>query len=101
MSAIFSLDQIMTVEEVKPGMSIFIALALSKSSFIREECIKSSSYVIQLSKALTGVFVDTESFKISLNDCNIIPNTYNKHKAFYTRESAQAYVDNCKLLNIQ
>lgn len=100
MSAIFSLDQIMTVEEVKPGIKVFIGTALSKSSFVREEHITGLPHVVQLSKTLTGIFVNTENFKICLDDCNIVPNTYNKHKAFYTRESAQAYVDNCKLLNI-
>lgn len=101
MSCFFGLHQIYSISEVKKGLTLFTVNALAQSSFIEEFIVTSEPY---WHESIRSFFINSlengvNTF-LSLRDIGITPNTYNKHKTFYTKESAQAYANNCKILSI-
>jgi len=95
-----------TTQHIVPGAVLYHVYALGESSFIERVIVKSRPYEKSLDLGLfidtvnLGLFIDTVTGSRSLIDMNIIPNGYNSHRAFLSKEDAEAYLDYCLFNNI-
>jgi hypothetical protein len=89
-------------EQIKIGKRYYYTHALGKNSFVYSFIITSTPY----NSHNIGLFVDTKNrvrsylfnrrsytvkSSISLQDANVVPNTYNLHRLFNVRKEATAY----------
>lgn len=113
----FELDRIKAKEEIKIGLVIYCVYALGKNSFIEEETVLSEPYLYLFSDGTNnGLVFDSQHpnkftkngyyedhcylDSFNMNDSGRKYPRFNDHKAFYSRDSAEKYLENCKILNI-
>jgi hypothetical protein len=90
--------------QVLPGFRLYVAYAPSANiehAYVAEVLVKGMPKVVGLSDGPIPMFtyravrdgkVSGFEGEMSLRDCGIIPNTYNMHCTFLTREAADAYM---------
>lgn len=80
--------QITDPNQIEIGMKVYYAYCIGYT-FIFEHTITSLPY----EKSDLSLFVNTDKGDlISLKDCNVIPNTYNKHRLYTTKIEAEEYL---------
>jgi len=101
-------SQVNRIKNLRQGQTVYTVSALGKQSFLQKIVImdkpflKSSWYCGITCKVffdpiyLNNNFYTTES---SLQDMNVIPNTYNDHRLFTSRRKAESYLKLCKKLD--
>jgi hypothetical protein len=84
------------IKELIVGEKYYLVTALAKRSWIEEFIF------LGMSKSLPDFFSNVKSRKgtlvvtdNSLNDCNVIKNSYNDHYVFFNEDDAKAYLDFC------
>lgn len=84
------------VKELVVGEKYYLVTALAKYSFIEEFIFLGMSISLpdffSKVKLREGTLFVTNS---SLNDCNVIKNSYNDHYVFFNEDDAKAYLDFC------
>ena len=86
-----------TIHSLRAGQTVWYVNALGSSSFCAMYSVSGKPY---LTGRGTGLFVrygKHRSQRISLVDCNVVPNKYNGHRLFYSRKKAAAYLKRCKV----
>lgn len=93
-----------TVKRFKNGATIWMVMVLEGDAFISRAFVNGRPYLERYGSHMS-VFVPIsydcpKSNKISkkyssftLKDFNVIPNTYNEHRIFFTEKSARKYAD--------
>lgn len=84
-----------TVKSLRNGQTVYHITALGANSFIQERKLTGKPY---LHRGM-GYFVNYETKwgdeSFSLVDCNVIPNSYNPHRLFYSKGKAITYLKYC------
>lgn len=90
--------------QVLPGFRLYVAYAPAPDvakAYVAEVLVKGMPHVVGLSVGPVQMFtyrsvrdgkVSGFEGQMSMRDCGIIPNTYNMHCTFLTREAADAYL---------
>ena len=83
----------------KVGETIYSVHAFPESgeSYVEKLKVVDPDHRFELSKAVAGLIVRTEAGylrEISLQDSNVIPNSYNCHRIFKTEIATNEYINN-------
>jgi hypothetical protein len=103
-----------TIESLRAGQTVYLVHALGKASFVNKSTITGKPTCKRNGRKFHHPFFSisyfsdisylSENFKIendlSTKDCNLIPNSYNHHRLFYSRKKAQRYLNRCLTENI-
>ena len=104
--------QITEVDAVEVGQTIYHVHALGQRSYLSTLFVVKAPHYVGDSKSkfitvatahssfYQGKGIETFMSDVSLLDMNVQPNKYNFHKAFSTKGSAVAYLNFCKVLNV-
>ena len=96
-------------KNLRQGKTLYTVHSLGAGSFLEELVVQDTPKVRTTIREFHGmceisdyehVLVEYPDFKgtvhdVSLMDLNIIPNHWNKHRAFYSKKKAQAYLNLC------
>ena len=96
-------ELLIRLDEQKGKVTIYIVMALGKSSSMEELTLIGAPF---RSKYLRSLFINTRKkcsrqdrgyfeHDRSLVDMNIVPNAYNNHLAFFTEAEAEEYLKFC------
>lgn len=96
------------VENLRQGQTIHFVYGLGKGSFITTHLVMSKPYHHKFSTVSfpkKELAIITRKFHgdgfvyedvMFLSDANVVPNTYNKHRLFFSRKKAETYLEWCK-----
>ena len=106
-----------TTQSLRSGQTVYCVNALGERSHIHRVLLTSKAltdksgymYVKYTKTYPPSKFKILSSRKVwmkvdnnfGLKDCNLIPNSYNNHRLFYSRKKAEAYVKRAKLMPYQ
>ena len=86
-------------EDIEKGLAIYVVTELGTNSFLRTLLVdgvcKEDERFINVHQRVEA-FYPFHTYKMSLRDCVIIPNTYNQHKSFLLLSAAKEYLAECK-----
>jgi hypothetical protein len=86
--------------QIKVGMEVFYATCIGDRGSVQKVVI--SGEVYQPAPSYLGLFCTIDapnrlySDMMSLRDCNVVPNGYNKHRLYTKRTEAESYLDYMK-----
>jgi|SRR6185369_1890180 len=95
------MSRITSPDQIEIGMKVFYARCIGEC-FISSYTITSKPYI---DKNVNLLFVDWDNGdyhlgSFSLDDCNVITNSYNKHRLYTKEEEAKAYIQYMKRRNL-
>ncbi len=96
-----------TITSLRAGQTLYYVHHLGPKSFIFTYLLTSRATVSPCIYSFDGFItcygrmrlddrrLSAHASEFSLTDANIVPNRYNKHRAFYSRKRAQTYLKKC------
>ncbi len=102
-------SQVKRIKNLRQGQTVYTVHAVGKVSFLQKHIITGKPYIQD--GWFKGIDYKRFTFEpeflrgyhnshVSLEDMNVIPNSYNEHRLFTSRRKAESYLKLCKELEI-